>query len=100
DSDILDRVDDAVGDQIATHDPAEDVHQDGADLRIGEDELECRGDAFGGSASAHVQEIRRLPAVQLDQIHGRHRQPGAVHHARDIPVEGDVVQVVLAGSAL
>ena len=53
-----------------------------------------------GRAAADVQEIRRLPAVQLDQVHGRHRETRAVHHAGDVAVERDVVQVVLAGLAL
>jgi hypothetical protein len=35
-------------------------------------------------------------AVQLDQVHRRHRQAGAVDHAGDVAVERDVVEVVLA----
>ena len=30
--------------------------------------------------------------MQLDQIHGRHRQPGAVDHAADIARQRDVIQ--------
>ena len=41
-----------------------------------------------------------LPAVQLDQIHGRHGKACAVHHAGDVAVEGDVVEVVLGGAPL
>jgi len=33
--------------------------------------------------------------VQLDQVHGRHREPGAVYHAADVAVERDVVEIVL-----
>ena len=39
-------------------------------------------------------------AVQLDQVHGRHGKARAVHHAGDVTVEGDVVEVVLAGAPL
>ncbi len=53
-----------------------------------------------GGAAADVQEVRRLPAVQLDQVHGRHGKSGAVHHAGDVAVEGDVVEIVLARAPL
>ena len=97
---VLHRVDDALGDQVAAHDAAEDVDQDGAHLRVGQDQLEGRGHALAGRAAAHVEEVGRLAAVQLDEVHGRHRQPRAVHHAGDVAVERDVVEVVLAGTAL
>ena len=34
-------------------------------------------------------------AVELDGVHGRHGEPGAVHQAADVAVELDVVQVEL-----
>ncbi len=48
-------------------------------------------------ATAHVEEVRRHAARELDDVHGRHGQPGAVHHAADVAVELDVIQSVLAG---
>ena len=38
--------------------------------------------------------------MQLHQVHGRHRQPGTIDHAADVPVQGDVVQIVLGGLRL
>ena len=35
--------------------------------------------------------------MQLDDVHGGHGQAGAVHHAPDVAVQGDVVQVVVGG---
>ena len=49
-------------------------------------------------AAAHVQEVGRLAAVQLDEVHRAHRQPGAVDQAADIAVQLDVAQSRLAGS--
>ena len=46
------------------------------------------------------RKLAGLAAVQLDQVHGGHGEPGAVHHAGDVAVERDVVEVVLAGLAL
>ena len=36
-------------------------------------------------------------AVELDDVHGRHREAGAVDHAADRAVERDVVEVVFRG---
>src|SRR3546814_1208948 len=77
----------ALGDDVAAHDAAEDVHQDAFDVGVREDDLEGRGDALLGGAAADVQEVRRLAAIELDDVHGRHGEPGAVHHAADIAVE-------------
>ncbi len=51
-------------------------------------------------AAAHVEEVRRLPARELDHVHGGHGQAGAVHHAADVAVERDVGEVVLLGLGL
>src|SRR5215203_5001229 len=48
--------DDAFGDRVALHDPAEDVDEDALHRRIGEDDLECRGDLLGGGAAPDVEE--------------------------------------------
>jgi hypothetical protein len=57
--------------------------------------LEGLGDLLLGGAAADVEEVGRLAAVQLDDVHGRHRQARAVDHAADVAVELDVVEVVL-----
>ena len=51
-------------------------------------------------AAADVEEVGRRRAVQLDDVHRRHGQAGAVDHAADVAVERDVVQVVLGGLQL
>ena len=86
-----------VGDGVALHDAAEDVDEDPLHLRVGGDDLERRGHLLGGGAAADVEEVRRLAAVVLDDVHGRHRQAGAVDHAADVAVELDVGEVVLLG---
>src|SRR5690606_19031033 len=82
----------AFGDDVAAHDAPEDVDQDRLDVRVGEDDLECLDDAVGGRAAADVEEVRRLAAVELDDVHRRHGEAGAVHHAADVTVELDVVE--------
>ena len=66
-------------------------------LRVGEQQLERRGDPLLGGAAADVEEVRGLAAVELDDVHGRHGEPGAVDHAGDVAVELDVVELVPAG---
>ena len=39
-------------------------------------------------------------AIELDDVHRRHGEAGAVHHAADLAVELDVVEVVLGGLEL
>src|SRR5574343_483253 len=89
--------DNAGGDGVAAHDAAEDVDQDALDLGILEHDLEGFGDLFGGRAAADVEEVGRLGAEQLDGVHGRHGQAGAVDQAADVAVERDVGEVELGG---
>jgi hypothetical protein len=89
-ADLLGGGDQRFGDRVALGDPAEDVHQHALDLVVAEDDAEGLDRALLGDAAAHVEEVRRLAAVQLDDVHRRHRQAGAVDQAADIPVERDV----------
>ena len=95
--DLLGRCDHAAGDHVAAHDAAEDVDQHTLDRRVGEQDAECSGHPLLGGAAADVEEVGRLAAVVLDDVHGRHRKPGAVDHAADVAVELDVVEVELRG---
>src|SRR5215471_3788926 len=90
-----DRRDDALGDDVAPHDAAEDVDEDGLDVLVRENDAEGVLDLLFVGASADVQEIRRFAAGELDQVHGRHGQTCAVDHAADVAVELDVVQTEL-----
>ena len=94
-ADLLHRGDHALGDHVALHDAAEDVDQDALHLRIGGDDLERRRDLFLGGAAADVEEVRGLHAIELDDVHRRHGEAGAVDHAADRAVERDVVEIVL-----
>src|ERR1700739_1349308 len=44
-------------------------------------------------ATSDVKEIRRLAAMELDEVHGRHGEARAVHHAGDVTIERYIVQV-------
>ena len=57
--------------------------------------LERRLHLLGVGAAADVEEVGRLAAGGLDDVHRRHREAGAVHHAADVAVERDVAEVVL-----
>ena len=96
-ADLLDRGDDAFGDDVAAHDAAEDVDQDALDVRVGGDDLEGRRHLLLRGAAADVEEVRRLGAVELDDVHRRHGEAGAVDHAADIAVERDIGEIVFRG---
>ena len=50
---------------------------------------------FLAGVAAHVQEVGWRATVQLDDVHGGHRQARPVHHAPNLTLQPDVVQVVL-----
>ena len=51
-------------------------------------------------AAADIQKVRGLRAIELDDIHGRHGEAGAVHEAADIAVELHVGEIVARGQHL
>ena len=56
-------------------------------MRVGENDLESFGDLLLGGAAADIEEIRRLAASELDDVHGRHGKTRAIDHAADGAVE-------------
>src|SRR5204862_2378468 len=82
----------AGGHDIAAHDAAEDVDQDGAHVGIAQNNFKAVFHLFRVGAAAHVQEIGGAPASVLNDVHGGHGQPGAVHHAPDVAVQANVVE--------
>jgi hypothetical protein len=94
---VFHRREHAAGDHVALHDAAEDVDENALHLRVRGDDLEGRGDLLLRGAAAHIEEVRGLLAVELDDVEGRHGEAGAVHHAADGAIERDVGEVVLGG---
>jgi len=85
---------DTVRDVVGAGDAAEDVEQDRLDVRIGRDDAERVDDLLRIRRAADIEEVRRLAAVVLHEVHRRHRETGAVHHAADVTVELDEGEVV------
>ena len=56
-----DRGHDALREDVAPQDPAEDVDEHGLDVLVGHQDLERVADLLGAGAAAHVQEVGRLP---------------------------------------
>src|SRR5450759_110121 len=82
---------------VATRDTAKDVDQDGLDVGIVEDQLDGTADRFVSGTAAHIQEVGRLAAVMLHEIHRGHRQTGAIDHAADSAVQPNEVDAELSG---
>ena len=64
--------------------------------RVGGDDAERVDDLLGIRRAADVEEVRRLAAVVLHEVHRRHREAGAVHDAADVAVELDEREVRVA----
>ena len=71
----------ALRDPVAPVDAGEDVHEDRLHVRVLQHDAERVRDLLGAGAAAHVEEVRRAPAVVHDRVHRPHRQAGAVHDA-------------------
>ena len=95
--DLLDRGDHAFGDDVAFHDAAEDVDENAFDGRVGGDDLEGGRHLVLRGAAADIEKVSRLGAVELDDVHRRHGEAGAVDHAADIAVERDIGEIELRG---
>ena len=68
------------------------------DVGVGEEDAEGVLDLVGVGPAAHVEEVGRVAAGELDDVHGGHGETGPVHHAADVAaLELDVVEVVLRG---
>lgn len=95
-ADFLGSRDDAFGDDVAVHDAAEDVDEDGFHVGVAGDDLEGRCDLFLGGTTSDVEEVGGVASGVLDDVHGGHRETGSVDEASDVAVEADVVEVVFA----
>eukprot|EP00160_Parvularia_atlantis_P014094 Unigene3303_Nuclearia_a/m.10131 Unigene3303_Nuclearia_a/g.10131 ORF Unigene3303_Nuclearia_a/g.10131 Unigene3303_Nuclearia_a/m.10131 type:complete len:320 (-) Unigene3303_Nuclearia_a:456-1415(-) len=91
--DLARRTEDAQRDRVALHNAAKDVDEDALDLLVRRDDLERLLHHALGRAAADVEEVGRRAAVQLDDVHGGHREAGAVDEAADVAVHADVVEV-------
>jgi len=89
-----------VGDGVAADDTTEDVDEDGGHLRVAGNELESLLDGGRGGAATNVEEVGRLAAVELDNVHGGHGKTGAVDKAANIAIKLDEVEARLGGANL
>jgi len=88
-------LDDTLGNNVASHDASKDVDKDGAHRLLPQQELERLLDRIGSGRSSDVEEVGRVASVELEHVHGRHRETGAVDEASDVAVELDKVETVL-----
>ena len=97
---LRERLQDPASNLVAAGDPAEDVEEDRAHVRVLRDDLERVDDALRVAAAAEVAEVRRPAADERHDVHGRHRQAGSVPEHPDVTVELHVGDALLAGERL
>ena len=76
---VLNSCDESLSNSITSNNTSEDVHEDRGNLRVVGDETEGLLDGLGSGSSATVKEVGGLTAVELDDIHSGHSQPGTVN---------------------
>ena len=67
---------------------------------IGHDDLERLSDLLLAAAASHVQEVGRRVSNLGNNVHRRHGEPGAVHHASNVAVQLDVLHALIVGVPL
>ena len=87
--------DDSFSDNIAPHNATEDVDKDSVHFRVSGDDLESLLHLVSRGPASNIEKVGRAASVEFDDVHGGHGQAGTVHHAADISVKSDVVEVVL-----
>lgn len=71
--------DNALGDDVTTHDATEDVDEDGVHFGVGSDETESLSDLRSCGTTAHVQEVGWRATMKFDDVHCGHGQTRTVH---------------------
>lgn len=74
----LHHADQPLCDSITPYYTPKDINEDSSDFRIACYKVEGLLDSLRRSASSHVEEVGRLSAVQLDNVHCRHCKAGSV----------------------
>src|ERR671935_65383 len=100
DLDPLERGENSPRDLVAARDPAEDVEEDRAHLRIARDHLERVDDSLRGSAAAKVAEVRWPTTGDDDDVDRGHRQARAVAENPNLAVELHVGHTLFAREGL
>ena len=86
-----------MGYAVAPHNSTKNIDQNCFHVGILKNDAERRFNALGICCAAYVQEISRASSGHLDDVHGGHRQTGAVHHATHGPVQFHKIQTGFAG---
>ena len=84
---LFGRCDHALGNDVAFHDAAENIDQNGFEVRVFQHDFECFGDFLRTRTTTHIQEVRRFATVQFDGVHRGHRQTRTVHEAANVAIE-------------
>src|SRR5208282_1927660 len=88
------RLDHASSQHVDARNAAKDIDEHGAHALVAQQNFKRVRDLVGAGAAAYVQKVGGQAARIFDDVHGGHRQAGAVHHAAHAAVELDVVEVV------
>merc|ERR1719318_1834423 len=69
----------------------------GVHLGVSGDDLESLLNLVSSSTASYIKKVGRASTMQLDDVHRGHRQTGTVHHAPNVTIQGDIVEVVVGG---
>ena len=75
---LVDCIDDALGDDVHSGESAEDVDEDRFHVGVVDDDPQRLDDAILAIHSADVEEVRRFAAVQFERVHRGHGETSAL----------------------
>jgi hypothetical protein len=76
---------------IALHYSAKNVDKYSFDLWVLGQNFESCSHLISFRATANIQKVSWLTALQLNYIHSRHSETSSIDHATDVAVECDIV---------
>ena len=92
DAELIPGPEDALRHVVTTGDSSEDVDQDHFELLVSQEDAHRIEDLLWIRTAAYVEKVGGASAGELDTVHRRHRQAGAVDHAADFSGQTDEVQ--------
>ena len=88
-------LDNAVCDDIAVHNSAENIDQDALDVLVAQNDSKGCGDLLLTGAPSHVQEVGWFAASKLYDVHRRHGQSCSIDEAGNVAIQPDIIQAML-----
>lgn len=91
---MLNDVDQALSNGVASDNATEDVDKDSGDFGVAGDQLEGTLDGFGSCTTTDIEKVCWGTTVQLDDVHGSHGQTSTIYETANVTIKLDEVETI------